>query len=112
MRIPAALVGALALALAAAGDTAGQAPTPRRPNVVLIIADDLGHGDLSSYGGGVPTPNIDALAASGVRFTQGYVTHPVCAPSRAAIMTGRYQQRFGYEFNISARDGAHTGAGQ
>jgi arylsulfatase B len=52
----------------------------------------------------VKTPNIDALAADGVRFTQGYVSHPVCAPSRAALLTGRYQTRFGYEFNPVGRD--------
>jgi arylsulfatase A-like enzyme len=77
----------------------------KRPNIIVIVADDLGYGDLSSYGSKViRTPNIDAMAADGVRFTQGYVTHPVCAPSRAAILTGRYQQRFGYEFNPVGRD--------
>src|SRR2546428_915166 len=71
-----------------------------RPNVIVILADDLGYGDTGVYGSKIArTPNIDALAASGVRFTAGYVTNPVCAPSRAALMTGRYQQRFGYEFN-------------
>lgn len=75
------------------------------PNIVLIIADDLGYGDLSVYGSGrIQTPNIDALAAQGVRFTSGYVTAAVCAPSRAAIMSGRYQQRFGYEYNPVRRD--------
>ncbi len=72
----------------------------RRPNVLLIAADDLGYGELGSYGGKeIPTPNIDALAAGGVRFTQGYVTAPFCAPSRAALLTGRYQTRFGHEGN-------------
>lgn len=81
------------------------APGSQRPNVIVILADDLGYGDTSVYGSKViKTPNIDALAASGVRFTHGYVTHPVCAPSRAAIMTGRYQQKFGYEFNPVGRD--------
>jgi arylsulfatase A-like enzyme len=76
-----------------------------RPNVIVILADDLGYGDTSVYGSKiVKTPNIDALAASGVRFTRGYVSHPVCAPSRAALMTGRYQVRFGYEFNPVGRD--------
>ena len=76
-----------------------------RPNVIVILADDLGYGDTSVYGSKiVSTPNIDALAASGVRFTRGYVSHPVCAPSRAALMTGRYQVRFGYEFNPVGRD--------
>jgi arylsulfatase B len=75
------------------------------PNVIVIMADDLGYGDTSVYGSTIiKTPNIDALAADGVRFTRGYVTHPVCAPSRAALMTGRYQERFGYEFNPVGRD--------
>jgi arylsulfatase A-like enzyme len=71
-----------------------------RPNIVLIFADDLGYGDVSSYGGEVPTPHIDSIGANGVRFTDGYVTAPVCSPSRASLLTGRYQQRFGHEFNI------------
>lgn len=77
----------------------------RKPDVVLILADDLGYGDTGAYGSRIAkTPNIDALAASGIRFTDGYVTNPVCAPSRAGLMTGRYQQRFGYEFNPVGRD--------
>ncbi|MGA0608574.1 sulfatase-like hydrolase/transferase [Phenylobacterium sp. VNQ135] len=88
-----------------AGAPAATAQEPPRPNIIVIVADDLGYGDLSSYGSKIiRTPNLDALAAEGVRFTQGYVTHPVCAPSRAAILTGRYQQRFGFEFNPVGRD--------
>jgi arylsulfatase A-like enzyme len=95
---------ALAFGAAAPGAVAVSAE-PRPPNVIVILADDLGYGDTSVYGSKIiKTPNIDALAADGVRFTQGYVTHPVCAPSRAAIMTGRYQTRFGYEFNPVGRD--------
>ncbi len=76
-----------------------------KPNVIVILADDLGYGDTSVYGSKIiRTPNIDALAASGTRFTAGYVTNPVCAPSRAGLMTGRYQQRYGYEFNPNGRD--------
>lgn len=77
----------------------------RKPNIIVILADDLGYGDTAAYGSRIAkTPNIDALAASGIRFTDGYVTNPVCAPSRAGLMTGRYQQRFGYEFNPMWRD--------
>ena len=78
---------------------------PPRPNLIVIVADDLGYGDTGVYGSPqVKTPHIDALARDGVRFTQGYVAHPVCAPSRAALMTGRYQTRYGYEFNPVGRD--------
>jgi arylsulfatase A-like enzyme len=71
-------------------------------NVVLILADDLGYGDLGCYGGSIPTPHLDALAAEGVRFTSAYVTAPTCSPSRAGLMTGRHQQRFGFEFNTGS----------
>jgi len=71
----------------------------RPPNIILIITDDLGFSDLASYGNTrVHTPNIDSLGQSGVRFTQAYVTSPICSPSRMGIMTGRYQNRFGSEF--------------
>ncbi|MGI9271348.1 MAG: sulfatase-like hydrolase/transferase [Woeseiaceae bacterium] len=69
------------------------------PNVVLIFVDDLGYCDSELYGcDAVPTPNIRQLADAGTRFTSGYVTSPVCSPSRASLMTGRYQHRFGHEF--------------
>ena len=68
------------------------------PNIIVILADDLGYGDVGFNGcPDIPTPNIDSLAANGALCTNGYATHPVCSPSRAAIMTGRYQQRYGYE---------------
>ena len=61
---------------------------------------DLGYGELSCQGNPqIPTPNIDAIAKNGVRFTSGYVSGPYCSPTRAALLTGRYQQRFGHEFN-------------
>lgn len=103
-----AAISALVIAagLLASCSTATQdTTTAERPNVIVILADDLGYGDTSAYGSKIiRTPNIDALAASGVRFTRGYVSHPVCAPSRAAMLTGRYQVRFGYEFNPVGRD--------
>ena len=72
----------------------------RRPNLILILADDLGYGDIGCYGSpDVSTPHIDSLARNGVRCTDGYVSAAVCSPSRAALLTGRYQQRFGHEFN-------------
>jgi arylsulfatase A-like enzyme len=69
------------------------------PNIILIIADDLGYSDLASYGNTkIRTPHIDGLGKEGVRFTRSYVTSPICSPSRMAIMTGRYQNRFGSEY--------------
>ena len=70
------------------------------PNIILLFADDLGYGELGCQGNPeIPTPHIDSLARNGVRCTQGYVTAAFCSASRAGIMTGRYQTRFGYEFN-------------
>jgi uncharacterized sulfatase len=84
-------------------DPAGRGAGERPPNVVLILADDLGWNDLTLNGGGVadgsvPTPHIDALAREGVRFGNGYSANGTCAPSRAALLSGRYATRFGFEF--------------
>jgi arylsulfatase A-like enzyme len=76
------------------------AATRRPPNIVLIIADDQGYGDCSAYPNHAPdirTPHIDSIARTGVTFTQGYVSAPVCSPSRTGLITGRYQQRFNKE---------------
>jgi arylsulfatase A-like enzyme len=99
-----AIVAALAPRAACCGEARSLSQAdPKRPNVLLIVADDLGYGELGCYGGKtVPTPNIDALAKGGVRFTAGYVSCPVCSPTRAGLLTGRYQQRFGHEFNPAA----------
>jgi len=71
-----------------------------RPNIVLLFADDLGYGELGCQGNPqIPTPNIDSIAAGGVRFTNGYVTASYCSPSRAGLLSGGYQTRFGYELN-------------
>ena len=73
-------------------------PKPRAPNIVVILADDLGYGDVGFNGClDIPTPNIDSIAANGVLCTNGYVTEPYCSPSRAALLTGRYQQRYGQD---------------
>lgn len=89
----------MALLLAANAGLAADTNSTR-PNILIILADDLGYGELGCQGGkDVPTPNIDSLAKNGIRFTSGYVTCPVCSPSRAGLMTGRYGQRFGIELN-------------
>lgn len=82
----------------------GEAP---RPNIIWIIADDLGYADLGFTGcDDIPTPHLDSLAARGVICTDGHVSASVCAPSRAGLITGRYQQRFGFECNLgSNKDG-------
>ena len=86
------------------GPAAATLPADQRPpNIVLIVADDLGYNDISFNGGGVAgglvkTPNIDALGHQGASFANGYAGNATCAPSRAALMTGRYATRFGYEF--------------
>ena len=73
---------------------------PNPPNILLIVGDDMGYADVGFHGcKDIPTPNLDALASSGVRFSNGYVSGPYCSPTRAALMTGRYQTRFGREFN-------------
>lgn len=80
--------------------TLAAAPRDDRPNILLLVADDLGFNDVSFQGSrDIPTPNLDRLAASGVHCTDGYVSYPVCSPSRAGFLTGRYQQRFGHEYN-------------
>ncbi len=77
----------------------------RPPNIILMLTDDMGYGDLTCYGGhAVHTPNIDALAHQGTRFTRFYSASAVCTPSRAAILTGRYPLRFGITRHFSDRD--------
>ena len=96
------LFASILLALA---QTASAAPAPsERPNIIVILADDMGWGDLSCYPKGAawgeaahtPTPNIDAIAAGGVKCMQGYATGMVCAPSRAGLLSGQFQARWGY----------------
>ena len=107
------------LALAAAGaaglfarrlGAAEAPPRPRKPNVLVIISDDQGYADAGFHGcKDIPTPNIDSLARNGINFTSGYVSCPVCSPTRAGVNTGRYQQRFGHEFNTGPTPGDDVG---
>lgn len=84
----------------------GSVSAADKPNILLIVGDDMGYADVGFHGcKDIPTPNLDALAASGVRFTNGYVSGPYCSPSRAGLMTGRYQTRFGHEFNPTGPNG-------
>ncbi|HTU24328.1 MAG TPA: sulfatase-like hydrolase/transferase, partial [Pirellulales bacterium] len=93
-----ALVG-LALLVAAAPALAAVAEG-RKPNVIVILCDDTGFADIGvQKGGDAPTPHIDSIAKNGVLCTNGYVSCPYCSPTRAGIMTGRYQERFGHEYN-------------
>lgn len=103
------------------GCSAQQATTSensKQPNIILLFADDAGYADFGFQGSKeMITPNLDKLATEGVRFTQAYVTHPTCGPSRAGLITGKSQYRFGYEENnvpsymsaVSAVDGAEMG---
>jgi arylsulfatase A-like enzyme len=105
-RTATAVAGLLLLAgvLGAANLAAQPGPQPAaRPNVVLIIMDDIGYGDLGSYGvTDAKTPNLDRLAREGVRLTDAYANGPVCSPTRAALISGRYQQRVGIEWALSS----------
>ncbi|MGQ9733254.1 MAG: sulfatase-like hydrolase/transferase, partial [Candidatus Zipacnadales bacterium] len=85
-----------------------------KPNLIVIVADDLGYHDVGYHGcPDISTPNIDSIAQTGCRFTDGHVSCPVCSPTRAGLMTGRYQQRFGHEFNTGPEaaqpSGTHIG---
>ncbi|MEW6305487.1 MAG: sulfatase [Verrucomicrobiota bacterium] len=76
------------------------------PNILLIVGDDMGYADVGFHGcKDIPTPHLDRLAADGVRFTNGYVSGPYCSPTRAGLLAGRYQTRFGHEFNPGASNG-------
>ncbi len=100
------MVIAVWLVLAAGMGTAEPiAGADRKPNILLIVGDDMGYGDIGVHGAtDIRTPYIDALAQHGTRFSSAYVTGPYCSPTRAALLTGRYQQRFGHEFNPGPPD--------
>lgn len=79
-------------------------PASSKPNIVLFVADDMGYVDCGISGcRDIPTPHIDSIAKGGVRFTSGYTSGCVCSPTRAALMTGRYQQRFGFDANAEGK---------
>jgi arylsulfatase A-like enzyme len=83
-----------------AASAEAQTKQARRPNILVIVADDMGFADVGYHGcKDIPTPNIDRIAKAGTRFTSGYVSGPYCSPTRAGLLTGKYQTRFGHEFN-------------
>ena len=98
-------LSALSLFSAALPERAAAAPeTGRKPNIVLFVADDMGFADCGITGcKDIPTPNIDALARNGARFTNGYTSGCVCSPTRAGLISGRYQQRVGFEANAEGK---------
>jgi arylsulfatase A-like enzyme len=100
-----------AVTAACLAPTTASAAEAKKPNVLVIVADDLGWGELTVQGftKDIPTPHIDSLAKNGTRFTSGYVTGPYCSPTRAALLTGRYQTRFGHEFNPGPAQNPVTG---
>ena len=94
-------LAAVFVVISVASAVRASAVVQARPNILIIVTDDMGYGDIGLHGGhDIPTPNIDALMKSGTRFTDGYVSGPFCSPTRAGLMTGKYQQRFGHEFNV------------
>ena len=98
-----ALLGLCLLLSGAAVQVSAQRPADAPPNLVLILTDDQGYADVGFNGcQDIPTPHIDSIAARGVRFTNGYVSFAVCGPSRAGLITGRYQDRFGASRNPTA----------
>ena len=100
MKTQSFLAFALTFVLAVLPPGHAGAETSKRPNIVILLADDMGYADAGFQGcKDVPTPNLDALAKNGVRCSSGYVSGPYCSPTRAGLLTGRYQQRFGHEFN-------------
>ena len=98
-----------ALLVALAGPAPADPPAQRPPNVIIIFTDDQGTVDAGCYGTeDIRTPSIDALAARGVRFTQFYAAAPVCSPSRAGLMTGRYPLRAGMPGNAGSSQGSEA----
>jgi len=90
--------------------TATAVSTENKPNIIIILADDLGYGDIGCFGSKrFKTPNIDSLAAKGMKFTDFHSNGAVCSPTRAALLTGRYQQRTGITGVVTARNHRHTG---
>ena len=94
------MTGRLYVFLFLALTNVGNGNNPNQPNIILMMADDLGYNDVGFNGSTeIFTPNIDGIADNGVLFSEGYVSYPVCGPSRAGLITGRYQDTFGFGKN-------------
>jgi len=92
------LIAAVGIGAPVAAGESGLKGSP--PNLVIVLTDDQGYADVGFHGcKDIPTPHLDSIASNGVHFPNGYVSYPICSPSRAGILTGRYGQRFGYERN-------------
>lgn len=106
MGFAAASAGTLSILPGCAGMNQKMQTGKKQPNVIVIISDDHGYADIGVQGcQDIGTPNIDSIARNGIRFTDGHVSCPVCSPTRAGLATGRYQQRFGHEFNTGPPPG-------
>ena len=103
-----AIVAAMTIIIATASAQSAE-PAQRPPNIIVILADDLGCGDLSLYGGWVKTPRIDRMAKEGMTFTDFHSNSSVCSPTRTAFLTGRYQQRVGIVDVIVGKNEPDTG---
>lgn len=105
MNRPALIASTSLLSLALVGAAPPTVPAEEKapPNVITVVADDLGFGDTSLYGGEIATPNLERLARDGVTFTEGYVASPVCSPSRWSLLSGREAPRLGADGNYVAR---------
>src|SRR5207237_10844916 len=105
-----AATGMISLAIRA--DVTDAEPAAKPPNIVFILADDLGYADVSCYGRpDLSTPNIDRLAATGVRFLQAYANSAVCTATRTALITGRYQYRYRGRLEEPLNAGTAAGGG-
>lgn len=102
----------LVLALCLPAGWAGIGFAASKPNIIVFLADDLGYADVGFNGcKDIPTPHIDSIANKGARFTDGYANHPICSPSRAGLLSGRYQHRFGFENNSGPEEYAAANFG-
>src|SRR5438552_2379991 len=102
-----------ALTMALSGILPTQAAEPKQPNIVVLLCDDLGYGDLSCFAHPtVRSPNLDKLASEGVRLTHCYSASPVCSPSRAGLMTGRNPNRLGIRDWIPGQSGIFLRPGE